>query len=462
MAANCSLGKVKVMGQKKQLLWGTIILTATGFLSRLIGFFYRIFLSHTIGAEGLGIYQLVFPVQALCLALTVMGMSTAISLFVASRFAVKDLKGAHDIFLVGTGVSVLFACLVSWVIRVNASFLSSVFLGEPRTESLLCLMSWSLPLCALHNCINGYFYAQKKTGIPAASQLLEQFVRVATAYLAYSFLLSRGQEPTAWIAVIGIFTSELCVVLFCLFFLLWNHQKSKLLLFPIQEPFGHLRRLMGMYLPLTMNRLIMTFLASAEAILIPSRLLIFGYTSSTALSIYGVLTGMALPMILFPSAVTNSISVMLLPSIAQQQALGQKKQIQKTIELTVQCCLLLGFLCTAFFAVFGTFIGNFLFHNELAGSFIQTLAFVCPFLYLNGTLNSVLNGLGKTGTSLIHSILGITLRIASVIWIIPRYSIQGYLWGLLAGEVLVTFLHLHALNRIVQINFRLLPLRLNK
>ena len=115
-----------------------------------------------------------------------------------------------------------------------------------------------------------------------------------------------------------------------------------------------------------------------------------------------------------------------------------------------------------FFAVFGTFIGNFLFHNELAGSFIQTLAFVCPFLYLNGTLNSVLNGLGKTGTSLIHSILGITLRIASVIWIIPRYSIQGYLWGLLAGEVLVTFLHLHALNRIVQINFRLLPLRLNK
>ena len=231
------------MGQKKQLLWGTIILTATGFLSRLIGFFYRIFLSHTIGAEGLGIYQLVFPVQALCLALTVMGMSTAISRFVASRFAVKDLKGAHDIFLVGTGVSVLFACLVSWVIRENASFLSSVFLGEPRTESLLCLMSWSLPLCALHNCINGYFYAQKKTGIPAASQLLEQFVRVATAYLAYSFLLSRGQEPTAWIAVIGIFTSELCVVLFCLFFLLWNHQKSKLLLFPIQEPFGHLRRL---------------------------------------------------------------------------------------------------------------------------------------------------------------------------------------------------------------------------
>lgn len=132
--------------------------------------------------------------------------------------------------------------------------------------------------------------------------------------------------------------------------------------------------------------------------------------------------------------------------------------MRRTIELTIQCCLLLGFSCTAFFAIFGNFLGNFLFHSEMAGSFIRTLAFVCPFLYLNTTLNSVLNGLGKTGTCLLYSVLGITVRIASVLWLIPRFSIQGYLWGVLAGEVLVTFLHLTTLNRLIQINFRLLPL----
>lgn len=446
------------MGQKKQLLWGTLILTATGFLSRVIGFFYRIFLSHTIGAEGLGIYQLIFPVQALCMALTVMGMSTAISRFAAARFAVKDRKGAHDLFLVGTLASFTASCLVAWLLRKYSAFIAATFLGDSRTEALLCLMSWSLPLTALHNCINSYFYSQKKTGFPAASQLLEQIIRVLTAYMAYLILLDKGVKPSAWIAVIGIFTSEFCVVLFCLFVLLWNHQKSKLTLFPLLHPVSDLRKLSAMYVPLTTNRLVMTFLTSAEAILIPARLLLYGYGNAAALSIYGVLTGMALPMILFPSAITNSISVMLLPSIAQLQALKQERQMRRTIELTIQCCLLLGFSCTAFFAIFGNFLGNFLFHSEMAGSFIRTLAFVCPFLYLNTTLNSVLNGLGKTGTCLLYSVLGITVRIASVLWLIPRFSIQGYLWGVLAGEVLVTFLHLTTLNRLIQINFRLLPL----
>lgn len=447
------------MKQKRQFLWGAVILTATGFLSRMIGFFYRIFLSHTIGAEGLGIYQLIFPVQALCLALSVTGMSTAISRFAAGRLAVKDSKSAHDLFFVGTAFSFLFACLLSWSVREYSGIISDVFLGEPRTESLLRLVSWSFPLSAVHSCINAYFFAQKKTSLPAVSQLLEQVIRVLTACLACSVLLSRGEAPTAWVAVIGTFASEFCVVLFSLFILLWEQQKNQMEIFPIHGPFVHLRKLFSMYLPLTANRLVMTFLSSAEAVLIPARLVVCGYDSSAALSIYGVLTGMALPLILFPNALTNSISVMLLPSIAQLQALKQEKQIRRAIELTIQCCLLLGFGCTAFLSIFGSFLGNFLFHSALAGSFIRTLAFVCPFLYLNATLSSVLNGLGKTGTSLIHSVIGISIRLISVIWLIPLYSIQGYLWGILAAEVTVTLLHLAALNRCVQVHFRLLPSR---
>ena len=87
------------MRPKQQILWGTFILTAAGFLSRLMGFFYKIFLSHAIGAQELGIYQLVFPIQALSLSLTVSGMSTAISRFAAGKSAIHDQKGAHRFFL---------------------------------------------------------------------------------------------------------------------------------------------------------------------------------------------------------------------------------------------------------------------------------------------------------------------------------------------------------------------------
>mgnify|MGYP002800925030 FL=1 len=443
------------MRPKQQILWGTFILTAAGFLSRLMGFFYKIFLSHAIGAQELGIYQLVFPIQALSLSLTVSGMSTAISRFAAGKSAIHDQKGAHDLFLAGTGFSFLFTSLIAWFIHQNADMIASLFLQDPRTASLLRNVTWALPLAALHACVNAYFYSQKRTSLPALGQLLEQVVRISTACLAYLYLLSLGVTPSAWIAVIGIFTGELFSVIFALFIFMLHHRKEQISLFPVRTPLTHLGNLFTMYLPLTANRLITTFLTSIESILIPSRLILHGYSRAESLSIYGTLTGMALPLILFPNAITNSVCVMLLPSIAQLQALEQNKKIRQAVEITIQCCLLLGFSCTGFFAVFGGFLGRFLFHSSNAGLFIRTLAFVCPFLYLNAALNTILNGLGKTGICLFHSILGISLRLFCVIWVIPHQGIHGYLWGVLAGEVLITLLHLTALNRLITFDIHL-------
>ena len=82
------------------LIAGTLLLTVTGLSSRVIGFFYRIFLSRIIGAEGLGIYQLIFPIFALCIAFSASGIQTAVSRFVAAA----DHKN--------TGMSYLYAGLV--------------------------------------------------------------------------------------------------------------------------------------------------------------------------------------------------------------------------------------------------------------------------------------------------------------------------------------------------------------
>ena len=80
--------------KKNPLITGTIILTATGFVSRFIGFFYRIFLSRLFGAEGMGIYQLISPVLALSFSLTVAGMQTAISKYVAGETISKDYRSS--------------------------------------------------------------------------------------------------------------------------------------------------------------------------------------------------------------------------------------------------------------------------------------------------------------------------------------------------------------------------------
>lgn len=441
------------MENGQRLIRGAFILTAAGLLTRIIGFFYRIFLSHAIGAEGMGIYQLIFPLNMLCYALTVTGIQMSISRFVSAKLALGNEQEANSTFIVGTAFSLLLSFEAAWAMYHFAPFLSEKILSEPRTLPMLKLMACSIPMGAVHTCINGYFFARKKTGLPAASQLLEQTARVLASYLAYLVMLSRGIRPTPVIAVIGMLCGELAAMLFSLTAILWNLQAQHFAMRKIQRPGGILKDIIPLSAPVTANRVLITLLNGLEAILIPSRLRMSGLNNTQALSIYGTFSGMALPLVLFPSTVTNAVSVMLLPSVSEAQAQGNTRAIQRTIEETLKYCLILGIFSTGIFFYYGPKLGLYIFHNSAAGLFIRILSFICPFLYLDATLSSILHGLGKTGLCFINNALGVSLRILMVLFAVPSHGIQGYLWGLLASELVCAALDLTALHRYCEIQF---------
>ena len=158
---------------------------------------------------------------------------------------------------------------------------------------------------------------------------------------------------------------------------------------------------------------------------------------------------MALPFILFPSAITNSMAVLLLPSVARAQAEGRNDLIDTTVSMSLRYSLYMGIFCIGVFVLFGNSLGMSVFHSQDAGTCIQILAWLCPFLYLATTIGSILNGLGKTHITFFQSSLILTLRLIFVLVGIPRFGIYAYLCGMLACELLLAFLHLHALHRIV-------------
>ena len=153
------------------------------------------------------------------------------------------------------------------------------------------------------------------------------------------------------------------------------------------------------------------------------------------LQTYGVLTGMALPCILFPSAVTNAVSSMLLPTVAGLQEMKGRQQLRSLI-LKITCsCILLGCFCCGVLLILGKWIGIFLFKSPLAGNFILTLAWICPFLYTNTVLLSMINGLGKTTCSFLFNLFSLCIRITGVFLFIPAAGISGYLNGLLISQI---------------------------
>lgn len=433
---------------KKVFLKGTLVLACTGLISRLAGFFYRIFLSHAIGAGGMGLYQLVLPLQSLMAALSYAGIQSALSRLIASQLALSRKKAARFSLFLGILTSVSLSAVAGFLLFRKAELFASAVLKAPAAAGLLRMVSITVPVCAIHSCIDSFYYARKKASIPAAIQLTEQAVRIGGTYVLYLILLRENRPVTAFIAAGGSMAGEIAASLVSLLAItlhFGNCRFSRDDLRPCRA-FSLLRELFDLALPISLNRILLTLLGSIEVVLIPQMLLRSGVNASDSLQIYGIFTGMALPLILFPSTLTASASVMLMPSVAELDALGNSQKIRQVIDQTFLLCMSLGLLCGTGFFILGPFLGKLLFRSATAGIYIRYMSFVCPFLYTNTMLASILHGLGKPGRCLIHSICGILIRIISVVSVIPVIGIRGYFYGIFLGELLLTLLHVKALK----------------
>ena len=426
------------MPSKHKLFQGAIILTAAGFITRFMGFFFRIFLSHAFGEENVGLYQLTFPVYALCLSLSTSGIQTAVSRMVAGKVSLGRQKEAKSILYTALSLTLLLSFTEVIFVQQNAAFIAQTFLGDSRCEELLIIISYALPCAAVHSCICGYSLGLQRTALPALSQLIEQILRILSVFLLFVFMKQNGRIPSIQIATVGIVAGEFASALFSSRFL--SRQEAPMPCPAFSTLTGNLRELLSLSIPLTANRAAVTLLQSVEAASIPSCLKLYGMSTSEALSMYGVLTGMALPCILFPSAITNSVGTVLMPAVSAAQVSGNRTGMARLLKKAVGSCLILGLSSCLFFLLFGNLIGSLLFHSNSAGRFILTLAWICPFLYTNTALVSAINGLGKTALTFLINATGLLVRIAGVFLIIPGFGIQGYLWGLLVSQLIVSAL----------------------
>ena len=444
--------------RNRTFIKGTLILTLTGLLSRVIGFFYRIYLSRLFGEEGMGIYQLLSPVLALSFSLCAAGIQTAISKYVAASVAKGNCKDSYRYLFTGLFLSLLLSVPCMLLLLMFSDFVAVHFLLEARTASMLRIIALSIPAGAVHSCINGYYYGIKKTMLPSSTQLIEQFMRFFCV-LAADFLARRSHTvPHINAAVVGLVVGEcaaMLISLLAIYFRFYREEagagKSSLPCsnagaFGISR-FHAVKNLLVLAFPLTVSRIVVNLLQSVEAVAIPSRLCRYGYDSVTALSVYGVLTGMALPLLFFPNALTGSMSLLLLPMVSEADAKGNTDTVKNTTLKTIHSCLLLGAACTLFFFLSGPFLGRFLFHSELAGRYIRSLSLLCPFLYLCTTLSGILHGLGKAVSVFFVNVFSLSLRLLFVFFLIPAFGIDCYILSMVLSQLLSAFFYLFLLYR---------------
>lgn len=421
------------------LLKGTLILTLSGLLSRILGFLFRIFLSRHFTSDQIGVYQLLLPLYNLVLTICASGILTILSKTTAQSLkdGIQALKG---ILLSSIPLAFLFMLLF----QKYAAYFSLYLTSDHSSIFLLILLSYTFIPSVIHNCMNSFFLGLRSTKVPAISQLIEQLTRILFVTICICFLFPDSDLLPVGLIVSGLIFGEFCASIYSVYAF---YQKFRSRFFTPLSIHAFLKTTYIPSLPLTLNRILLTLLHSMEAILIPKSLQAYGLDQINAFAIYGIFSGMALPCILFPSAITNSLSALLLPTVAKLQKTSDTPTIQHINQRSIKGCLFLGFLFLLFFRILGPYIGNLCFSNDLVGHFLCILAFVCPFLYSNASCTSILNGLGYVYITFLLQLCMISIRIFGILFATPHFGINGYLWSLLFSQIFFFLCALFFLKR---------------
>jgi len=416
--------------KKHPLILGTVLLTGANLLCRFVGFFYRIYLSRTFGGEQMGIYQLTGPVIGITMSITCGIFQTVIS-----KLSAEEKEDSKQILRIGLSLALPVSLLFTILLYYGAPFLATFWLKEARCEPLIRLFSLCvLPAC-IHNCLTGYFLGRKKVALPAIIQVVEQFVRTGAVILFITHTLQEKETISLTIVIWGNLLGEISSMIFSVIAvsLLPDCNRDR-------KPTHLYHSFLSLLYPLLGTRIAVNILQATETILLPYYLKLHSGNDSEALTIYGTLTGMALPLILFPTTLTGSLATVLLPNIAALRAEGNIIKARKTFHATTMFCAFLGTFAGLFFFLFATPLGHILFDSTLSSLFIKTLAPLCPFLYMSSALNGTLQGIGKMNALFIIQVFCLSLRLLLLYLLLPRFGIIGYLYILLAAGVTQCFL----------------------
>ena len=437
--------------KKRKIIIGTLILTVATTSVRFVGMFFRIYLANTLGAEGIGLYQLILSFYFLMITLATSGIRVAISKLISEEIAVGNYSNAKRVLNQSIAISIITGFAAGIFLYYFADYVGTNILNDKRTVLALIYLAPSLPIMAISNCYKGYFYALGKVTQPSIIQMTEQFIRIfLIIYLMDTFLPLGLAHGCAAIAI-GMTAEEIfALFLIWLFYIFdkkpYSHKLSK-------QPENMVFKILGIAMPLSATSNLNSILRAVENTMIPARLLLYGLSSETAMSLYGMIKGMVLPILFFPSSILTSLSSLLIPAVAGDNAVANEKSVTRTLSMVIHFTAISGVLVVAVFVVFPNEIAMAVYNDSQVGLMIKLISYVCPFMYLNMVISSMLNALGEQMSSFVVNIIESALKITIIYFFVPVYGFNAYLFALFITTILNTILYLLRLLQVSCIVF---------
>ena len=448
---------------KDKFLRGALILTAAGLMVKVIGAFNRILLSRLLGGEGIGLYQMAYPVYLLMVSVSSAGIPIAISIVVAEKIAKNDYGGAARIFRVSLVLMVVTGIFFAAVLYGMAGFLiDNNIIRDERAYQALIALTPAVFFATILASFRGYFQGHQMMTPPAVSQILEQFVRVITMVVLAYYLLPYGLEYAAAGAAFGAVPGAITGLFVLSFFYAkyrknWQRQKGTSYT-AAQESVKEIAvRLVKLALPVSCANIMLPVVTGIDMLIIPGRLEAAGHTVEQATTLFGYFAGMGLPLVMLATIPTASLAASIVPAVSEAHALQNLEGIRQKSLTAIRLCLLLTFPAVVGLAVLSEPISLLLYGTRAAASSIAHLAPAISLLGIHQITTGMLQGMGMTMMPMLNMIVSTLLKIY-LVWqwtAVPTYGIVGAAWATNINFGLAAALNLFFLLRYSTFSFPL-------
>ena len=441
--------------KRKNLIINVFFITSYTMVIGFLNMIFRVYLSNKIGSEGMGLFQLIMSINVFACTISISGIRLTLTRLVAEEVTKNNFTKVRSLLKCGIFYTLFFSTIAALTLYNNSIFISEVFIGDIRAKIPLQILSFSLPFVGIASCLNGYFYGLRKVIKSIISDFIENLTMICIVAFFVTSFPSKSLEFTCSYITLGMTLGNI-IACFCsyLMYLLEKKNLNNSLLRKQEKTV--FREILSVSLPIAGSAYIQTSLKAIEDILIPKALKLYCGSSYMSLSILGVIKGMALPLINFPSIFLASFSTLIIPEIAQYNTLNKQKSVNFVISKVIKFTFILSIFATGFFIAYSNKFGNILYNNEQVGIMIKILAPLIPFMYLDRIVDGSLNALNQQVYTLKYNLIDMTVRIMIINTLIPRFGINGFISVLFISSILNTSLSVHRLLKVTKLKFHIL------
>lgn len=409
-----------------------MLVTVFSTIERLLGFIYRIFLSRNLGSEGVGIYQVALSIVGLLMTLTASGIPITVSRIMTKHSAENYYDKSYGTVAAGVLLSLLMSVPVVLALYLFPNTFNFIFADE-RSYTVLKIILPGIIITSVYAVIRGFFWGKRFFFSYSVIELLEESVMLVAGIILISkaTTLKDGIEGAANAVLISYVFSFVSASI--LFFIRGGKFKN---------PKNEFKPLISSATPITVMRTATSLINTLIAVILPMRLVLSGLTSGEAMSQFGELSGMSIPLIYIPSTLIGSIALVLVPELSDNFYRNSLITLKNNVEKAIKCSVFISCLIIPVFLSMGKEIGVMVYGNQNAGVYVQRASIIMLPMSITMITTSMLNSLNLEKKTLLFYLIGAAFLILSIYFLPKFVGIYSLIIGLSLSYLTTAILNL--------------------